>query len=182
MSQDTRVISAEDLLAMPDDGHRYELLQGELRMMSPAGGRHGRVALKLARRIGDFVELHRLGVTYAAETGFLLQRNPDTVRAPDVAYVSQQRLGRFADQPGYIPVAPDFVAEVVSPNDLASTVEAKALDWLAAGVIVVLVVDPQTRTIHDYRTAHEIRAYNDGSIDLGIVLPGFRLEVAELFE
>jgi len=182
MSHDTRVMSAEDLLAMPDDGHRYELLHGELRMMLPAGGRHGRVALKLARRIGDFVERHCLGVTYAAETGFLLQRNPDTVRAPDVAYVSQQRLGSFADHPGFVPIAPELVAEVVSPNDLASAVEAKALDWLAAGVIVVLVVDPQTRTIRDYRAAQEIQAYTQGSIDLGIVLPGFRLEVAELFE
>jgi Uma2 family endonuclease len=181
MSHDTRVMTADELLAMPDDGKRYELVQGELRMMSPAGGRHGRIALKLARRLGDFVEAHGLGVTYAAETGFLLQRNPDTVRAPDVAFVSQESLGKLADYPGFLPLAPDLVAEVVSPNDSSSDVEEKALDWLAAGVTIVLVVDPQTKTIRDYRSAQEIRVYAQGLIDLGIVLAGCRLDVSELF-
>ena len=81
MSQDTRIMTADRLLAMPDDGKRYELVEGKLRMMSPAGGRHGRIALKLGRRIGDYVEQQNLGETFAAETGFLLQKNPDTVRA-----------------------------------------------------------------------------------------------------
>jgi Uma2 family endonuclease len=181
MSHDTRVITADELLSMPDDGRRYELVQGELRMMSPAGGRHGRIALKLARRLGDYVEEHDLGVAYAAETGFLLQRNPDTVRAPDVAFVSHKSLGEFADHPGFLPLAPDLVAEVVSPSDSSSEVEEKALDWLAAGVKIVLVVDPQTKTIRDYRSAQEIRVYAEGSIDLAIVMAGFRLDVSELF-
>jgi Uma2 family endonuclease len=181
MAHDTRVMTADELLAMPDDGRRYELVQGELRMMSPAGGRHGRIAMKLARRLGDFVETHALGETYAAETGFLLRRDPDTVRAPDWAFVSQQRLGAFADYPGYLPLAPDLVAEVVSPSDLSSDVEEKALDWLAAGVKVVLVVDPQTRTIREYRSAREIRIHDQGMLDLGSVLTGCQLDVAELF-
>ncbi len=181
MSQETRVITADDLLAMPDDGKRYELVHGDLRMMSPAGGRHGRIAMKLARRLGDFVEERGLGVTYAAETGFLLQQNPDTVRAPDVAFVSHVKLGELADHPGFLPLAPDLVAEVVSPNDSSSEVEEKALNWLAAGVTIVLVVDPQTKTIRDYRSAHEIRVYAQGHIDLDIVMAGFRLDVSELF-
>ena len=82
MSHTCRVTTSDELLAMPDDGHRYELVEGELRMMSPAGGRHGRIAAKLARRLGDHVEQHGLGETFAAETGFLLRRDPDTVRAP----------------------------------------------------------------------------------------------------
>ncbi len=181
MSQVTRGVTADELLAMLDDGKRYELVQGELRMMSPAGGRHGRIALKLARRIGDYVEQHDLGEAFAAETGFLLEQDPDTVRAPDVAFVSRARLGNLADHPGYLPVAPDLVGEVVSPNDSSSEVEEKALDWLAAGVSVVLVVDPQTKTIRDYRSPKEIRVYAEDFIDLGQTMPGFRLDVAELF-
>jgi len=181
MSHDTRVMTADELLAMPNDGNRYELLRGELRMMSPAGGRHGRIALKLARRIANFAEEHGLGETYAAETGFLLRRNPDTVRAADVAFVSRGRLGKFADHPGFPPLAPDLVAEVVSPHDRSTAVEEKACDWLAAGVSVVLVVDPQTKLIRDYRAGNEIRVYGQGHIDLTDVLAGFRLDVSELF-
>lgn len=181
MSQDIQVMTADELLAMPDCGKRYELVQGELRMMSPAGGRHGRIALKLARRLGDYVEQHHLGEMFAAETGFLLKQNPDTVRAPDVAFVSRTRLGKLADFPGYLPVAPDLVAEVVSPNDSSSEVEEKAFDWLAAGVTVVLVVDPQTKTIRDYRSPQEIRVYAEGCIDLDDVMIGCRLNVSELF-
>jgi Uma2 family endonuclease len=181
MSQHTQVTSADELFAMPDDGRRYELVQGELRMMLPAGGRHGRIALKLARRLGDYVEQLDLGETFAAETGFLLTQDPDTVRAPDVAFVSHARLRGLADHPGYLPLAPDVVAEVVSPSDSSSDVEEKALGWLSAGVAVVLVVDPQTKTIRDYRSAQEIRVYAEGNIELGEVISGYRLDVSELF-
>jgi Uma2 family endonuclease len=181
MVYDARVMTADELFAMPDDGHRYELVRGVVRMMSPAGGRHGRIALKLARRLGDFVETHRLGETFAAETGFLLRRDPDTVRAPDLAFVSRERLGAYADYPGYLPVVPDLVAEVVSPTDLASDVEEKVRDWLAAGVRMVLVADPQTRTVRQYCSAQQIRVYDRGTLDLGAVLVGCRLDVLDLF-
>lgn len=181
MSQDTRVTTADELLAMPDDGKRYELVQGELRMMSPAGARHGRIAQKLLRRLGNQVEQNDLGETFAAETGFLLKQNPDTVRAPDVAFVSHARLGKLADHPGYLPVTPNLVAEVVPPNESSSEVEQKAFDWLAAGVTVVLVVDPQTKTIRDYRSMQEVRVYVAGLIDLSHVMAGCGLDVSELF-
>ena len=102
-------------------------------MMSPAGGRHGRIAGKLFLRIGNIVEQHDLGQTFAAETGFLLERNPDTVRAPDMSFVSYGSLGEFTDHAGYLPLAPDLVAEVVSPNDTSSEVEEKAISWISAG-------------------------------------------------
>jgi Uma2 family endonuclease len=181
MSQHIQSMTADELFARPDDGKRCELVQGELRMMSPAGGRHGRIALKLARRLGDYVEQHDLGETFAAETGFVLEQDPDTVRAPDVAFVSHSRLKGLADHPGYLPLAPDVVAEVVSPSDSSSDVEEKALGWLSAGVAVVLVVDPQTKTIRDYRSAHEIHVYAEGKIDLGAVISGYHLDVSELF-
>lgn len=181
MSQDARNMTADDLSAMPDDGHRYELVQGVLRMMSPAGGRHGRIALKLARRLGDFVERHDLGTMFAAETGFLLQRDPDTVRAPDVAFVSRARLGQLADYPGYLPLVPELVAEVLSPGDRPSDVAEKTANWLAAGVTIVLIVDPAAKAICDHRPEHEVRIYTEGLLDLAAALPGYQLDVTELF-
>ena len=150
-------------------------------MMSPAGGRHGRIALKLARRLGNYVEQNDLGETFAAETGFLITRDPETVRAPDLAFVSHARLGDLADDPGYLPLAPDLVAEVISPSDRFSDVELKALAWLAAGVHMVLVVDPQTQSVRHYRSAEEIHVHNEGLVDLGPVVEGFHLDVSELF-
>lgn len=181
MSRHTRGVTADELLTMPENGRRYELVEGELHMMSPAGGRHGRIALKLARRLGDHVEQHGLGETFAAETGFLLQRDPDTVRAPDVAFVSRERLGNRANDPGYLPLAPDLVAEVVSPSDRSGDVETKVLDWLAAGVQAVLVVDPQTQSVRHYRSAQEMQVHRAGTIDLDHAVRGFRLDVTELF-
>jgi Uma2 family endonuclease len=181
MSQIAKRVTADELLAMPSDSKRYELVQGELRMMSPTGGRHGRIAQKLLRRLGNYVEQQQLGETFAAETGFLLSRNPDTVRAPDVAFVAAARLGDLADQPGYLPLAPDLVAEVVSPSDRSSEVEQEVLDWLAAGVVIVLVVDPQTKSIRQYERSGEINVHAGGSVDLDQVMPGFCLDVAELF-
>lgn len=182
MAHTTEQMTAKQLAAMPDNGRRCELVEGVLHMMSPAGGRHGRIADKLSRRIGNHVEQKKLGETFAAETGFLLQRNPDTVRAADVSFVSHERLRDLADYPGFLPMAPDLVAEVVSPNDESSKLEAKATAWLQAGVRVVLVVDPQTRSIREYRAPDNIRVYRNGAVDLGDILPNFKLDVLELFK
>jgi Uma2 family endonuclease len=176
-----RTMTAEQLAALPDDGKRYELVEGVLHMMSPAGNRHGRIAAKLLRRIGVFVEQHKLGETYAAETGFLIQQSPDTVRAADVSFVVRDRLLGFADQVGFLPIAPDLLAEVVSPNDRTSEVEAKARAWLGAGARIVLIVDPQTATVRVCRPASSVQVHSDGFVDLNDVLPGFQLDVAELF-
>ena len=181
MANTTVQLTAEELASMPDNGKRCELVDGVLHMMSPAGGRHGRIAGKLLLRVGNHVERQQLGATFAAETGFLLHRNPDTVRAPDVAFVSHERLGEFADHDGFLPLAPDLVAEVVSPSDQSSEVESKATAWLQAGVRVVLVVDPQTNSIREYRSPAQIQVYRDGAIDLGDILAEFQLDVAELF-
>ena len=150
-------------------------------MMSPAGFRHGRIAARLLSRISTFVETHGLGVALAAETGFLLRHEPDTVLAPDVAFVAQDRLGEFSDHAGYLPLAPDLVAEVISPNDRAGEVEAKTRAWLSFGVKVVLEVDPRTLTVHVYRSGGHSATCSSGLVALGDVLPGFQLDVADLF-
>ena len=176
-----QVTTAEQLAAMPDDGNRYELVKGVLHMMSPAGRRHGRVAARLNAWVTVHVDQRDLGETYAAETGFLIQRHPDTVRAPDVAFVSRDRLAGRPDDIGFLPLAPDFVAEVVSPNDQPRNVEAKSRAWIDAGVRVVLVIDPQTSTVREYRSGSAPRTYSSGLVDLGDILPGFQLDVTELF-
>ena len=181
MSHTTDVTTAQQLAAISDDGKRYELVDGALHMMSPAGFRHGRIAGKLLRRIGDYVERHQLGETSAAETGYLIQQDPDTVRAPDVAFVAGDRLQQYANHVGYLPLAPDLVAEVVSPSDRSSEVEAKARAWTDAGVRVVLVVDPETSMVREYRSERQIQVYSDGLVNLNDVLPGFSLDVVELF-
>jgi Uma2 family endonuclease len=150
-------------------------------MMSPAGRDRGRIAGRLFLRIGNHVEQNDLGEAYAAETGFLIRQSPDTVRAPDVSFVSQTRLSAFCGRGGYLPVAPDLVAEVISPIDRSSEVESKALVWLNSGVRVVLVVDPQTSTLQILKPGSPPEAHRDGFADLNDVLPGFQLDVAELF-
>ena len=112
-----KLVTAEDLLHLPSDGYRYELFRGKLRQMSLAGEEHGDVAMEIGSRLAQFVRENNLGKVYAAETGFKLTENPDTVRAPDVAFISRESLERQPRTKGYRKGAPDLAAEVVSPND-----------------------------------------------------------------
>jgi Uma2 family endonuclease len=176
-------VDARSLLGMRSDGRRYELVEGVLRMMAPAGGRHGRVAHTLGLILGMHVRSRQLGIVYAAETGFLLSRGPDTVRAPDVAFVGRDRAVHIDDDQGFVAVVPDLVGEVVSPRDSFSDVEEKVLAWLAAGTRLVIVVDPTTRTLHAYRGPDRVVVLREGeSLDAGDVVPGLTIGVAELFQ
>ena len=123
---------------MPDDGFRYELVRGELRRMNPAGNVHGRVAMNFGILLGSYVKAHDLGTVYAAETGFKLATDPDTVRAPDVAFVGRARVEAVGELEGFWPGTPDLAVEVVSPRDGAhAEVEEKVFDWLDAGTKTV---------------------------------------------
>ena len=173
-------MTAEQLLQLPDDGMRHELVEGELRTMAPAGARHGLIAAALLVRVGSFVEERRSGAVLAAETGFRLRRDPDTVRAPDVAFVRADRLAE-AEVPGFAELAPDLVAEVVSPNDRAAEVTGKALAWLDAGVRLVWVVDPEIRTVTVYRRDGVTVLRAGDVLDGEDVLPGFVLPLPELW-
>jgi Uma2 family endonuclease len=177
-----RISTAEQLAALPRDDARYELVEGELHMMSPAGGQHGRVAMKLAQLLANHVDAFGLGVVYAAETGFILARNPDTVRAPDVAFVARPRVDQLDDDTGFIPFAPDLAAEVISPTDSFSAVEEKALRWLSAGTRLVLLVDPTTRHLHAYRSADNIVVLReDEELAADDVVDQWRIQVGILF-
>ena len=177
MTVDTRVSTADDLLRLPDDGFRYELVRGELRKMSPAGTRHGKIIVRITVRLGSYVEAHRLGETYSADTGFQLARNPDTVRAPDVSFV---RAERVVDTAAYYPGPPDLAVEVISPSDSYSDVAEKTVEYLRAGTRAVIVVDPRTRIVRVHRAGGATDAVDILEVD--DVVPGWKLPLAEIFE
>ena len=177
-----REVTAEELLRMPDDGFRYELVRGELRRMTPAGNVHGRVAMNIAWPLAQYVRAHDLGTVYAAETGFRLATDPDTVRAPDVAFVSRERIEAVGEVEGYWPGAPDLAFEVLSPNDSHVEVEEKVFDWLEAGTKMVLAVNPRRRSVTLYRSQSDITILTGTDVlDGGDVVPGFQLTLREIF-
>lgn len=178
-----RQYSAEQLLEISrDDTHRYELLRGELVTMSPAGSQHGDLAMGLGARMRIFAEDHALGTVYAAETGFRIESNPDTVLAPDVGFVRADRLPEGRLPIGYFPGAPDLVVEVVSPSDGASYIYAKIIKWLDHGAQLVWVVEPGTQAVLVYRADGSVSLLKVGdALDGEKVLPGFTYSLARLF-
>jgi len=182
MTTQTQPLTADDLLHLPDDGERYELVQGELRKMAPASSGHGVKAMRLGWRLAQYVATHQLGEVFAAETGFLLARNPDTVRAPDVAFVRADRIMAIPPGEGFWPEAPDLAAEVISPGDSYSEVAEKVADWLGAGTRMVLIVDPRLRTVTVYRALNDVTHLTaQDTLDGDIVVPGWTLQVGDLF-
>jgi Uma2 family endonuclease len=176
------VVTADQLLHMPEDGYRYELVAGELKRMPPAGCEHGAVGGDLQGLLFHHVRQHRLGKVFSAETGFLLARDPDTVLAPDVAFVCADRLREKPITKSFWPGAPDLVVEVVSPGDTIREIDDKAKAWLAGGARMVWVVNPAWRSVAVYRAEHDIRtlAENDDLTGEDVV-PGFSCRVVEIF-
>lgn len=176
------ITTADELLRMQKDSLRRELIRGELRVMAPAGFEHGRVSVRIGRLLDTHASQTGAGVAAGAETGFVLSRDPDTVRAPDAAFISQERFEAVGNTAKYWPGAPDFAVEVVSPEDTVRYVEEKALEWIAAGCVAVLVLDPAKRTATVYRARGERHVYGVGeTLDLSDAVPGFSVPVAELF-
>ena len=181
MDATLQILTAEDLLALEGDA-RFELVKGELRPMSPAGGRHGRIITRIAYPLTAFVKEHRLGEIFPADTGFILGRNPDTVRAPDVAFVRVDRMSIVAETDGYCLGAPDLAVEVVSPSNRIHEIEKKVGEYFAAGGRAVWVVKPKRRTITIYIPAADpIVLPTTARIDGGEVIPGFSLKVIDVF-
>ena len=159
-----------------------QLVRGEGRKMTPAGNEHGKIAMSVAWRLAQHVEAHGLGAVYAAETGFRLASDPDTVRAPDAAFVCQARLDAVGAVAGYWPGAPDLVVEVVSPGDRYGEVAEKVADWLAAGTQMVVVVEPQQRTVAVHRADGAVDVLREGDVlEGGEVVLGWEVAVAALF-
>ena len=175
-------VTADELLLMPDDGFRYELVKGELRRMTPAGNVHGRVTMSFAWRLAQYVDENRLGTVYAAETGFRLATDPDTGRAPDVAFVSRARVEAVGEVEGFWPEAPDLAVEVVSPGDSYADVEEKVFAWLDAGTKMVVVINPRQRSATVYKSPSDITALAEADVlDGEEIVPRFQLAVREIF-
>ena len=186
VSTQGRLVSADDLPALSSrlaaEGKRTELVRGDLVVMAPAGGRHGYVAHRIGLLIGNHVLERNLGRVFAAETGFLLRRSPDTVRAPDVAFVAAGRLAEGEPPPGFLELAPDLAVEVVSPSDSPSAVRDKVQDWLEAGTRLVWVVYPDSRTVSVHRQAGQPQELSDTDTLSGApALPDFAVAVRDLF-
>jgi Uma2 family endonuclease len=175
--------TADELLALPSGlGERYELVSGELRIMSPGGWKHGNVISNIHGKLFNHVVLNNLGVLFGAETGFRLASDPDTVRAPDVAFIAKENVPASLPETGFWPGAPDLAVEVLSPNDRMGEVDEKIKAWLNAGTRSVWVVDPQLETVTVYNSRTDVMLKTVGEkIDGGSVLPGFECAVRELF-
>ncbi len=185
MSTSKTLLTSDDFLrlsAASKGKKKLELIRGELVEMPLSGGRHGCVSSRIDRRLGTFVEQHDLGEVFAAETGFWISHNPDTVRAPDASFVAKGRLPAGEPPIGYLDLAPDLAVEVVSPGDTAGEVQAKVEDWLRAGVRLVWVFYPDTRSVVGYQGLDDVRLLWELDELFGWqVLPGFRCRVRELF-
>lgn len=176
-----RAITAEELPRLTPPHKRSELVRGRMIVREPAGGRHGAVANRLAYRLTAHVEACGLGRVYAAETGFKLASDPDTVRAPDVALVSRERVPAVEPK-GFPELAPDLVVEVLGTDDRPGDVLAKVADWLSAGTRLVWVVDPERRIVRVYRAdGSESLLGTEDTLSGEAIVPGLAFPVGELW-
>lgn len=173
-------LTADELLHLNLPNKRTELVKGALMVREPAGFYHGTVAGALTVAIGSHVKSNNLGLVFAAETGFKLFSKPDTVRAPDVAFIRRERVPRDVTR-GYAAMAPDLVVEVLSPDDPPGEVAEKVADWLEAGTALVWIIDPLRRRARIHRADGSVGDVpQHGALDGEGVLPGFRCALAEV--
>ncbi|MGH7576362.1 MAG: Uma2 family endonuclease [Longimicrobiales bacterium] len=177
-----RLMTVEEFARLPEDGHyRVELVRGQLVREPPPALPHGRTVTKLIRRIDEFAEEHGLGLTLT-ETGFALYRDPDTVRAPDISFLSNERAARPRYRGPYQRIAPDLAVEVLSPSDRPRAMLEKVNEYLDVGSRLVWVVDPKRKVVTVYRAGAEPERLESGDVLRGgDVLPGFELLLVKLF-
>ena len=179
----TRPMTADELLAMPRDGFRYELVRGELRKMSPASHFHGEYAASMVISFGAHVKANGLGKAYTAEAGFRLA--PDHVRVPDAAFVRKERVDAMRREYAHVffPGPPDLAIEVISPSDRYTRVAEKTDEWLAAGTLAVIEVNPRNRTVGIHRPHGDVVTLGeDDVLEVQDIIPGWRMPVSEIFE
>ncbi len=183
MTIESRLMTADELARLPRGRARHELVRGELRTMAPASFPHGNQANELHLSLGVYVRTHRLGKAYSSEIGFRLMSDPDTVRAPDVAFLSTETLAAAGDVQGYFPGSPDLVVEVISPNDLYTEVDEKVGEWLEHGARLVFVVNPRRKTVAVHRPGQPMHTLGlDDVLTAEDVVPGWTLPVRDLFD
>ena len=180
MSTSTHLITADELMRMSDDGHRYELVKGELLTMSPPGYEHGEILMTLGSALKQFIKQLQLGRVAGGDAGFKLESDPDTVLAPDISFI---RAGRLTTRPrDYARIVPDLVVEVISPGDRKGKVTEKAKLWLSFGVQSVWLVRPNNRTVEILRQDGATRILDETEVLSDTVVPGFEIPVSVIFE
>ena len=180
MSRRAAAVTVDEFARIPDDDFKYELVAGVVHRMSPVGGRHGMVALRLGSALVEWAERNRTGVVMT-EAGFVLARDPDTVLAPDISFMRQDRVPADGVPLSFWHAAPDLAVEVLSPDDRAREVSDKVRDYLTHGVALVWVVNPETRTITVHSAAAHRTLTCDDALDGGEVLAGFEMPVSRVF-
>lgn len=183
-SLEQKLMTVEEALQLSTVNRRFELVRGVYIEMAPASVYHGVLANNISFLITQHVKKNRLGEVTAAETGFLLSRDPDTVRAADVGFISAARIpAAGVPQTGYWHLAPDLAVEVVSPNDDPDDIQEKLEEYLNAGTKMVWVIYPKRKSVAVYRTVHESKILRGEEKLLGEdVLLGFECKVREIFE
>ena len=179
---EAKLLTADDLLRLHSEGVRGELIRGVLRETMAAGHRHGKIVMNLGAALFNYVKPRKLGTLVASDSGVWLERDPDTVREPDIAYTSVDKIPLDADIVGYAEAVPDLVVEIRSPSDSRREVHDKARMWLSHGVRLVWVVHPDTSTVDIHRPGRAIKELTgDALLDGGDVLVGFACPLDEIF-
>jgi Uma2 family endonuclease len=178
-----KLITAEEFAEMPDpvDGSKEELVRGVIVTMPPPGFRHGATQVRVTSILDQFARPRKLG-RVTVETGVITERDPDTVRGPDVSYWSAERLPLDQEPQGYPDVPADLCVEVLSSAKAMRRVREKIREYFTRGVLMVWIVDPEERTVTVYRSPDEARLFHESATLTGDdVLPGFACPVSELF-
>ena len=178
-----KLLTADDLLELHSKGVRGELIRGVLCETMSAGIEHAQIVMNLGGELRNFIRPRRLGRLFGSDGGVLIERDPDTVREPDIGFISAEKVPLEVRMPGYTEVIPDLVVEVVSPNDTPQSVHDKARMWLDYGVRLVWVAFPNARTVNAYLSADEVLTLDENdTLDGGAVLPGFSCRVSEILD
>ena len=178
-----RLITADELLKLHSKGKRGELVRGEFIPKMPVGEEHGAIVGNLVGYLWLSVRPNRLGRIVASDSGVRVESNPDTVREPDIAFISSERRPRGTSVPGYTEIPPDLVVEVVSPSDRQPAINDKAKMWVDAGVRLVWVLWPETKMIEIHRPGGSVVTLRENDALTGMdVIPQFTCPVRDIFD
>jgi len=182
IAENAKLLTAEEMFDLPQNERKAELIKGEIIYMAPTGGVHGVIGIRLGWRLGQYVEQNDLGVVCAAETGFVLEREPDTVRTPDVSFISKDKIPETGIPEKYWNIPPELAVEVLSPSECMSDVLDKVNEYFQAGTKIVWVIVPKTETVIVYRPDGSVkRLTKDDEVDGEDVVTGFRCPINEIF-
>lgn len=177
------LLTAEEFFQLPDDGQHKELVKGKIITMTPPGQPHGLVCVEISFRLRTYLETHDIGRVVSNDSGCVTERDPDSVRGPDVAFYRHDQIPDKPYPPGYWKAVPPLVCEVLSPSDIWREVLEKVTEYFRAGVMVVCVFDPANETIQVFRTdGRPETLFGDMELKLPEVLgPSFSVPAKKFF-